>query len=75
MIGGGELKIDPMKIEAISKWLNLTSITKVRSFMGAAQYLQIFFFPYFSIIVALLHAVTAKGTSFHGGKQQGLLMI
>jgi hypothetical protein len=48
MIGGGELKIDPMKIEAISKWLTPTSITKVRSFMGAAQYLQIFFSLFFN---------------------------
>jgi hypothetical protein len=39
MIGGGELKIDPMNMEAIIKWLVPTNVTKFRSFVGEAQYL------------------------------------
>ena len=40
VIGGGELKVDPTKIEAISKWPTSTSVTEVRSFMGVVQYLR-----------------------------------
>jgi hypothetical protein len=34
MIGGGELKIDPTKMEAIIKWPVPTNVTKVRIFVG-----------------------------------------
>jgi hypothetical protein len=34
VIGGGELKIDPMKMEAILKWPVPTNVTEVRSFFG-----------------------------------------
>jgi hypothetical protein len=36
VIGGGELKIDPEKMEAIIKWPVPTNVTEVRSFLGAA---------------------------------------
>jgi hypothetical protein len=39
VIGGGELKIDLTKMEAIIKWSIPTNITKVRSFVGETQYL------------------------------------
>ena len=35
VICGGELKIDPAKMEAITKWPTPTSVTKVRMFFGA----------------------------------------
>jgi len=34
VIDGGELKIDPAKMEAIIKWLVPTNVTKVRIFLG-----------------------------------------
>jgi chemotaxis signal transduction protein len=37
VIGGGELKIDLAKIEAILKWPTPTNVTKVRSFVGVAN--------------------------------------
>ena len=37
VIGGGELKIDPTKIEAIIKWSNPTNVIEVRIFWGEAQ--------------------------------------
>jgi hypothetical protein len=66
VIGRGELKIDPAKMEAIMKWL---IPTKVRSFVGAARYLRKFIAS-FSAIVAPLHAITASGNSFRLGKNQ-----
>jgi hypothetical protein len=34
VIGGGELKINPMKMEAILKWKVPTNFTEVGSFLG-----------------------------------------
>jgi len=36
VIGGGELKIDPVKMEAIIKLLVPTNVIEFRSFLGAA---------------------------------------
>jgi len=38
VIGGGELKIDLAKMEAIMKWLVPINVFKVKSFVGATQY-------------------------------------
>jgi hypothetical protein len=37
VIGGGELKIDPINMEAIMKILVPTNVTEVRKFVGEAQ--------------------------------------
>jgi hypothetical protein len=34
VIGGGEQKVDPTKVEDIIKWLVPTNVTEVRSFFG-----------------------------------------
>jgi hypothetical protein len=39
VINGGEIKLDLGNMEAIMKWLVPTIFTKVRSFIGEAQYL------------------------------------
>jgi len=69
MIGGGELKVDPEKIAAITQWPIPTSMTEVRSFMGAAQYLRKLI-ANLSAIAAPLHAMTAKGNNFCWGRPQ-----
>lgn len=38
IVWGGELKIDPSKVEVIVNWPKPRSATEVRSFLGAAQY-------------------------------------
>jgi hypothetical protein len=38
IVGGGELKIDPSKVEVIVNWPKPNNVTDVRSFLGAAQY-------------------------------------
>ena len=37
IVGGGELKIDPSKVEVILNWPNPNTFTEVRSFLGATQ--------------------------------------
>lgn len=69
VIGGGELNIDPSKMEAIMKWLVPTNVTKVRSFIGATQYLRKFI-ALFSAVAVPLHAITTSGKSFQWGKWQ-----
>ena len=34
IIGGGELKIDPSKVDVILNWPRTKTVTKVRSFLG-----------------------------------------
>jgi len=37
VIGGGEIKIDPKKINSIIKWPVPTNFTEVRIFVGVTQ--------------------------------------
>eukprot|EP00253_Pinus_taeda_P030700 PITA_30700 len=70
IVGGGALRIDLAKIEAIMKWPTPKSITEVISFLGAAQYWRKFI-SNFSSIAAPMHAVTSAKHAFQwGGKQQ-----
>jgi hypothetical protein len=70
VIGGSELRIDPIKMEAIMKWSVPTNVIEVRIFVGATQYLRNFIAS-FSIVAATLHAITTSGKSFQSqGKNQ-----
>jgi hypothetical protein len=70
IVGGGELKIDPSKVEAIMKWPKPNNVTEVRSFLGAVQYWRKFI-ANFSFIASPLHALTSTKQVFQwGGKQQ-----
>ena len=69
IVGGGELRIDPSKVEAIVNWPTPKTLTEVRSFLGATQYWRKFI-ANFSSIVAPMHAVTSVKKGFQwGGKQ------
>ena len=35
IVGGGQSKIDPSKIDVIVKWTKPTNVTEVQSFLGA----------------------------------------
>jgi len=74
VIGGGELKIDPSKMEAIMKWSVPTNVTKVRSFIGVAQYLRKFIAT-FSVVTTPFHATIASGKSFQWGKVSRRLLM
>jgi len=56
IVGGGELKIDPSKVEVIVNWPKPKSTIKVRSFLGVAQYWRNFI-ANFSLITAPLHVL------------------
>ena len=70
IVGGGELKIDPSKVEFIVNWPKPKSATEFRSFLGVAQYWRKFIAKY-SLIASPLHALTRLNKVFQwGGKQQ-----
>jgi hypothetical protein len=63
------LKIDPSKMEAIMKWSFPTNCIEVKRFVGKTQYLWKFIAS-FSVVAALLHAITTCNKSFQWGKIQ-----
>jgi hypothetical protein len=60
VIGGGELKIDFVNIEAIFKSPTLTNFTEVRIFVGVAQYIWMFITFLLAIVATPLHAITTS---------------
>jgi hypothetical protein len=64
IVRGGQLKIDPSKIDVIVNWPDPMT-TKVRSFLGVVQYWRRFI-ANFSFIAAPLHALTSVKTLFSG---------
>jgi hypothetical protein len=58
IVGGGELKIDPSKVNVILDWPKPNNVTEVRRFLGAAQYWRKFI-ANLSSIAGPLHAVTS----------------
>jgi hypothetical protein len=70
IVGGGQLKIDPSKIEVIVNWHEPKSVTEIQSFVGVVQYWRKFI-SNFSFIAVHLHALTSVKNTFQwGGKQQ-----
>jgi hypothetical protein len=70
IVGGGQLKIDPSKINVIVNWPEPKSVIEVQSFLGAVQYWRRFI-SNFSFIVAPLHGLTSVKNTFQWeGKQQ-----
>jgi len=70
IVGGGELKIDPSKVEVIVNWPKPKSTIEVRSFLRATQYWRKFIAKFF-LIATPLHALTRLNKVFQwGGKQQ-----
>ena len=63
IVGEGEIKIDPSKVDVIVNWPKPTNVTEVRSFLGAVQYWRRFI-ANFSFIAAPLHALTSVKRSF-----------
>nr|CAD1844075.1 unnamed protein product [Ananas comosus var. bracteatus] len=63
VVGGGELQIDFDKVKAIKEWPRPKTVTEVRSFMGALQYVRKFI-TYFSLLAAPLHALTKANQKF-----------
>ena len=73
VIGHGKLKIDHSKVSAIVYLSRLYNVTKVRSFLGAFQYLRKIIVD-FSYTTSPLHDVTGKRQVFQWAKQKYILM-
>jgi hypothetical protein len=70
IVGGGQLKIDPSKIDVIVNWSEPKNVTEMRSFFGVVWYWRRFI-SNFSFIATPLHALTSVKNTFQwGGKQQ-----
>eukprot|EP00253_Pinus_taeda_P010211 PITA_10211 len=70
IVGGGELKIDPSKVDVILNWPRPKIVTEVRSFLRSTQYWRKFI-ANFSLIAAPFHALTSVKKVFQWeGKQQ-----
>jgi hypothetical protein len=69
VISGGELNINPTKINTVIKWIVPTNVIEVKIFSGVAQYLRKFI-AYFSMIIAPLHTIKKNNKSFYWGKNQ-----
>ena len=67
--GGGYLKIEPTKMEAIMNWKIPTNVYEVRSFIGAAQNLRKFIAS-FLLVTTSLHVITTSGNFFQWGTGQ-----
>ena len=71
ILGNGQLKIGPSKVEVILKWPKPTNVTEVRSFLGAVQYWRRFI-TNFSIISSPSHTLTSvkQALQWVGKKQK-----
>lgn len=58
IVGHGQLKIDPSKVEAIVNWPKPTSVTKVPRFLGLVHYWRRFIANFF-VIATLFHTFTS----------------
>ena len=67
IVGGGELRIDPSKVEVIVNWPKTNNVTDVRIFLGVAQYWRKFIVK-FSFIACPLHALTGVNNISMGRK-------
>jgi hypothetical protein len=63
IVGGGELQVDPAKVHVITEWPRPRTVTDVRSFMGACQYLRKFI-QNFSLLASPLHSLTKANQAF-----------
>jgi hypothetical protein len=69
IVGEGQLKIDPSKIDVILNWPEIKSVTKVQKFLGVIQYWRRFI-PNFFFIATPLHALTSVKNTFQCERKQ-----
>ncbi|KAJ9536336.1 hypothetical protein OSB04_un000487 [Centaurea solstitialis] len=69
VISAEGVKVDPVKIEAVTKWPRPTNVSEVRGFLGLAGYYRRFV-EGFSKISLPLTRLLRKGVKFHWGAEQ-----
>ena len=75
IVGGGELRIDPSKLEAIINWPTPKIVTEVRIFLGAAQYWRKFIANFFAIATPKNAVKSVKKFFQWGSKHNKILNI
>ena len=63
VISAEDISVDPAKVEAVTNWKALRSVTEVRSFLGLAGYYRRFV-EGFSKLAAPLTVLTRKGKKY-----------
>jgi hypothetical protein len=69
IIGQGKVKMDPMKVEGIAKWLTLTTVKDVRSFLGFCNFYRSFI-ANFSAMACPLNDLTKKQRQWSWTKEE-----
>ena len=59
VVGGGQVKMDPVKVEGITKWPKPTSVKELRAFLGFRNFYKDFI-DHHSLIVWPLHDLIKK---------------
>ncbi|WP_140888044.1 RNase H-like domain-containing protein, partial [Muricoccus nepalensis] len=63
ILGNGELRMDPVKVEGLAKWPTPKSLKELRTFLGFGNFYRRFI-PHYSDIAAPLHALMKKDAPF-----------
>ena len=69
LIGNGSVKMDPVKVQGISKWPTLLTVKDVRSFLGFCNFYRAFI-KNFSDIARPLNDLTRKNKQFIWSKER-----
>ena len=69
IVGKGQVKMDPVKVQGIADWPTPTNLHELRSFLGFGNYYKDFIKDY-SLITRPLHDLTRKNAQFIWDTQQ-----
>jgi hypothetical protein len=70
IVGKGQVKMDPIKVQAITDWPTPTNLSELCSFLGFGNYYKDFI-PEYSHVTRPLHDLTKKDAQYHWGPAQG----
>jgi hypothetical protein len=70
IVGGGQLKIDPSKIDVIVDWPEPKNVTEIQIFLGVVQYWRRFISNFYFIATPFHSLTSVKNTFQWGGNQQ-----
>ena len=59
VVGGGQVKMDPVKVKGIANWPTPTLVKELRAFLGFGNFYKDFI-DHYSLIVQPLHDLTKK---------------
>jgi hypothetical protein len=69
IVGKGQVKMDPIKVQGLTDWPTPTNVSELRSFLGFGNYYKDFIEAY-SAITRPLHDLTKKSVQWHWDEPQ-----